>query len=1025
MSVEALLADVLPSQGHRFILCTFGSQGDPGYRPVQRAFAAGDEKNAIGFATWGARQGANAYFASAGFMPPLPGEDPTKEPNAGRTAERATHFRCLRLDVDCGTGKPYLSKQQGLGALGTFVQQYQLPMPWIVDSGYGLHVYWPFDRDVSASEWNVLAQRLASACVAAKFDVDTTTTLDAARVLRLPGSVNYKGGGAVPVTIVAQGAPADPAVIAQHFPAGAAPMMAIPGAVPVAMRAQASELQQNIHQPYTLRGVLTTCPGMMAMLGNGGATTREPLWKLALDLVNKSDDTPAQKEAIARAISAGHAGFTEGAFQTKWVQVQRQDYHPPTCRSFANAGMPECATCPFNGRIASPLSLGRPQVQASSPLPTVTPLPAALAPLTQTTATAAPVPHTLLPAAGCGAIRVVSGNKVVLGEGAITDKLHMISGYPSRVIKDKGAQNGEKMVRVLDYKITEVERLLDAATQRSLMAITFDRATDSYVRVEFSNSDLADGRAFHSAMLGNGLYLSRTAATTFTESFMPEFLAQLQRVRSANKITNRCGWTDDFSGFVLGDRLITAAGTEHVRPGTVPEEILAFHTAGDEATWRRAMDIVLSGGADRQAVVALAIAAPLMAFTGLDGAMLNAYSNESGVGKSTLGDAALSVWGSPNHLRKSARDTANATWRIAGVLGNMPMVIDEFTNVDGKNLSDFVYTLSQGREKHRLTSDARLQAGGGQRWCLAAITTANNSVHDKLLAYRKDAVAEATRVFDLRLHPLSVDPVELAGLKTELQGIETNYGHLGPQLVQIFLSKPSSYWRDTLMGKIAYWDRTVAQSTSDRFRSALVALIEVGAALGSALGLRFDIAAIRKVIEAAWRQQLADLEAERVTPRGFVESYLNQYNGDVLLVGGVGGDMAMSPQNNRRWRAEIRGVSTDGKFRPRHVLIPQDLLRTHVRENNGNYKQFMEWITAQWNDPNGLVTRVGRMMFLEGQMNQYTTNLVEFSAALLNDGAVLNLVSPTTLPPAPPLTSPSTGSGAYVGHATKVVRPAE
>lgn len=985
MSVGTFLAAVLPSQGHRFFLSTYGEQGKPDFRPVQRAYAPGREDRAIQFALRHSRNGANSYFATGGFMEP-PLDPKTNRPKGGRTAARVQYFRCLRVDIDCGPNKPYPTKRDGLHALCNFCNTYSLPMPWTIDSGYGLHAYWAFDRDVTIAEWLSMAQRFATACVTHQFHVDATTTLDAARVLRVPETNNYKRGGVVPVRIIAEGAATDPAALMVRMPQA---QVTFGAPVPSSMRASStSELQQNIHTPYTLKGVLTQCPGMAAMLADGGARAQEPLWKAALDLIWKADDAPAVKERVARAVSIGHPGFSEAGFSQKWQQVQAQNYHPPTCGKLAGFGLPECAACPLRSRISSPLVLGYPQASA-------VPNTAVIQPPTPT-----PTPTMLMPVVSefsVGCFHVTSDAHMEIRPGRLTNEMYFNTDkVPSMEFKTK---EGEKKGKpIIDYAVLSVERLLDAMGQRSLTAITFDRGLDKPVRVEFTNSELTDVRSFHSVMLGNGLYVTRTAATTMADKFMPEFLSQLQRARAANKIAGRCGWTDDLDGFVLGASMITKRGTEHVRPGMIPEEMLAFHSHGNEAAWRRAFDIVLAGGADRQAVIALAIASPLMVFTGLDGVMLNAYSPETGIGKSTLGDAALSIWGSPDKLRKSARDTANATWRIAGVLGNMPMIIDEFTNVEGRALSDFVYTVTQGREKHRLTSDAKLQAAGSQRWCLAAITTANNSVHDKLQSFRMDAVAEATRVFDMRLSPLDVGPDELGRLKADLQGLRANYGFLGPRLVEVYLSKSPQEWRSLVMAKISKWDRAVAQSASDRFRSACAALIEVGAAIGAAMGLNFNVPKIRDVIERSWRQQLEEFEFERRKPIDFVIGYISDYAGEFATIGGSGGD-ALLANTPRKVRGELRGRAVDGKFKPTSVMIPSDMLREYIREKNGNYKAFQEWVRSQLHT--GVVSRMGRLMYLEGQVHQHRTGAIEFSAAILNDG-VLNRLTPVPSAAVPP-----------------------
>ena len=51
----------------------------------------------------------------------------------------------------------------------------------------------------------------------------------------------------------------------------AADLMFTNTAVPAALRGMQSELQQNLHQPYFIRDVLLQCPGLGAMLQDGGA----------------------------------------------------------------------------------------------------------------------------------------------------------------------------------------------------------------------------------------------------------------------------------------------------------------------------------------------------------------------------------------------------------------------------------------------------------------------------------------------------------------------------------------------------------------------------------------------------------------------------------------------------------------------------------------------------------------------------------------------------------------------------------
>ena len=77
----------------------------------------------------------------------------------------------------------------GLDLLGT---------PYIVDSGGGLHCYWPFTKDIPVTEWKPVAENFKRLCRQESMSIDMTVTADSARVLRFPGTFNNKEKYAAP-----------------------------------------------------------------------------------------------------------------------------------------------------------------------------------------------------------------------------------------------------------------------------------------------------------------------------------------------------------------------------------------------------------------------------------------------------------------------------------------------------------------------------------------------------------------------------------------------------------------------------------------------------------------------------------------------------------------------------------------------------------------------------------------------------------------------------------------------------------
>jgi hypothetical protein len=1007
----AFLDAVLPSQGTRIYDLMF--PGEPGKRLTWQVdheahISQQDIEGAIDYAI---AKGCDVYVAIAGYGSKTrivkTGKNAGKTKIA-RTADNALWHRCLRIDIDVYSGTdpvklaatPYRTKADAWAALKAFLQGAGMPLPLMVDSGYGIHAYWPFDRDVDAVRWGALSSRLSAAMAQYGLVVDPTTTQDAARILRLPGTWNFKNGTAVQVVQKTMAAPVDPAhfeqVLGRYQPA----MTAIAGQRPAGMGGYVSPLASNLHPPFSMKGVLKTCPGMLQRFQDQGAHDNEPLWHAVLTLVAAADDPEDTKRKVAWHLSAGHPSFDRDVFATKWDQVVAQGYEPPTCETMARLGMRECATCPLRATHKAPSVTGRYQprvLQPQSAVPMPAPTPAAVSIPPAPTAPQMGLMATQ-PAHQVGCFLITPGiTSVQVVDGNLTQRLAVHNGIPSLVKQDPPPTPGAPpppptIIPIGSYPMISAERLIDITGKGAMTVVMFNRHSDGVVRVEFDHGAMVDSRRFAGLLSGAGMHFNAQQAKDLQDKFMPEFFSQMQRIRQANAIASRCGWTDDFKGFILGTTMYTGTGSEMIRPNKAQGEIEAYHQAGTEAAWLSAFNQVIAGGHDRAAIVALGLAAPLMAFSGVDGVLLNAYSPQSGVGKSTLCDAILSIWGKPKTLRKDFRDTAAATFHLAAVSGNLPMVIDEFTNVEGKDLSNYIYTITQGRERHRLTADAQLRENG-HRWCLPAIATSNTSVHDKMQRYRPDAVAEAARVFEMRLYPLNVDPSQMGATKALIEQLQSNYGFLGPRLVQLFMARGEAYWRKVVMDRIAWWDQHMADTTGDRFRTVVAALIDIGAGLGKAFGLAFDRAAIVEEVKRHWHTQVQEFEMGRVHAEDFITNYITDKINQFALFGGDTGTSLMSPPTSTAFCGEIRGVNHGSKMEVKAVQIPLEQLKQYVVERNGDFKAVLEWMQAEQLS-GARVRRIDRMTFMVGTPRNFRAKGVEFDASVLGH-AVLTVASPT------------------------------
>lgn len=197
---------VLPPECVYYLVTFRGDKKAPEHRPFRSleglatAAVAHDE-----FAD------TSVYFACAGYHS-LWVEKEAGDKRKYRVPENQFAAKAFWLDLDCGEGKSYPTKKEAASALATFCTTLNLPKPLLVDSGNGLHAYWPLAKPLAPEKWNRLAQALKTATGSFGLLADPTRTADFASILRPPGTRNKKGEAKL-VKVVSQGEVTDAATL--------------------------------------------------------------------------------------------------------------------------------------------------------------------------------------------------------------------------------------------------------------------------------------------------------------------------------------------------------------------------------------------------------------------------------------------------------------------------------------------------------------------------------------------------------------------------------------------------------------------------------------------------------------------------------------------------------------------------------------------------------------------------------------------------------------------------------------------
>jgi len=125
-----------------------------------------------------------------------------------RTQDNATNLCSFWLDLDSHGGGKYQSPEEALADLERFIDHSNLPVPsYIHHTGHGIHAVWATDKMMPPNEWLPTAQSLRELAEDFGLDVDGEVTTDAARVLRIPNTINFRNRAAPIPTKLLEGEP--------------------------------------------------------------------------------------------------------------------------------------------------------------------------------------------------------------------------------------------------------------------------------------------------------------------------------------------------------------------------------------------------------------------------------------------------------------------------------------------------------------------------------------------------------------------------------------------------------------------------------------------------------------------------------------------------------------------------------------------------------------------------------------------------------------------------------------------------
>lgn len=238
------------------------------------------------------------------------------------------------------------------------LREFPLRPTYLVHSGGGIHAYWlfrelwVFDDEAEHAQAAALVERFQATLREQIFRPrgwKLDSTKDLARVLRVPGSFNRKGKTPVPVRVLEV---AD----ARYNPSDFEPYLIDPTEArktAVVAKPDGAGQAAASEPPADFAAIRDGCAWIRERVARA-ATDDEPDWYMALTVLARCG------RDVAHEVSRPYPRYNPAETAAK-IDHALTDSGPVTCAYVeANLGFAGCATCPFRGKITSPVELGRP-----------------------------------------------------------------------------------------------------------------------------------------------------------------------------------------------------------------------------------------------------------------------------------------------------------------------------------------------------------------------------------------------------------------------------------------------------------------------------------------------------------------------------------------------------------------------------------------------------------------------------------------------------------------------------------------
>lgn len=775
-----------------------------------------------------------------------------------RTKENVRALKAFWLDVDCGetkaqvnpdTGRPdgYINQAAGLQALKDFCRTVGLPKPTLVNSGGGIHAYWALEEEITRAEWEPVAERFKEVCRAQNFYVDDKV-FEVARILRIPGTYNFKEETPRPVQLLTVGTTTTLEELRRILGVKDKPKRSI---FDDDYEPSPRELARYNGVGYSFKRIMArTAKGdgcnQLAYAYKNRATIGYYEWFYALSVAAMCEDA----DTAVHKLSDGHPDYDPEEIDKKVATIRKAT----SCAKFKSVNPQLCEGCPHLGKIMGPKDLGVQPKEA------------------------------------------ISDVLEVQTEDGLVESF-TVPKYPKPYYRGEGGgiwwqppvqpdSEGEVFpVQVYEYDLYPV-KIMDDSIDGNVVLFRLHLPHNNTKEFTAPLKHVLDPTELRKVLSSKGV-ISIGKKQAHLLEFTAMMLKDLQIKYREQIMRQQFGWADNNTKFIIGSQEISGEGIAYSPPSKTTSKLAKFMgPVGSLDRWKEIWNLYNTKGLEPHAFAALsAFGSPLLRFLNQTGAVINLFNPRSGTGKTTVLNMINSVYGHPKELRLKQDDTPNGRLQWVGILNNIPATMDELTNMNANEYSDFLYALSNGKGKERMLAGANELRENNTTWQSITVATSNASFAEKLSIIKKNPEGELMRLIEYPIEKLNL--LDAASAKQMFdKDLFHNYGHAGPVYIQHVIDN-LEYTQGLCNWMQEKIDRELQLEPKERFWSATVAANLTGGIIARDAGL------IEWDMNRMYHHSCAlvdDLRKNGVTPvddvRQTVADFLYRHMQNILVVNG-------------------------------------------------------------------------------------------------------------------------------------------